>query len=336
MRIETVTDFEDFKKLGKEWSFLLERSGSETVFLRHEWFSSWWEAFGEGRGLFILAGREGRGNLVGLAPLMNTGGRLFFMANEEVTDYCDFIVDEKDREEYFSCFFHHLKGRSRLSPPLTLINMREASPNRALFSAQAQAHGLRCLSEEVEVAPILDLPEGYDEYLESLRRKDRHELRRKLRRLNGIEGLKVFRIKQAEKMPETVGRFISLHKKTVGGKRRFWEKEGMERFFRSLASRLSDKGRVEFWAASAGEKWIAVLMVFSESETVYFYNMAYDPEFAEYSPGFTLFNEAIRQAIVQKKKSVDFLRGSERYKYYFGARNSRIYRMTIKPEEDRG
>ena len=42
---------------------------NNTIFLRHEWFKCWWEAYGARKELLVLLIKE-RGNLIGICPLM--------------------------------------------------------------------------------------------------------------------------------------------------------------------------------------------------------------------------------------------------------------------------
>ena len=78
-----------------------------------------------------------------------------------------------------------------------------------------------------------------------------------------------------------------------------------------------------------GDKIMASLLNFMYEDKVYFYNVAYNRDYAWYSPGLFLFDHSIRQAISEKKKEADFLRGREKYKYYFGAIESKIFDLTL-------
>ena len=74
---------------------------------------------------------------------------------------------------------------------------------------------------------------------------------------------------------------------------------------------------------------------FTYLDEIHLYNVAYNQSYQRYSPGHFLFHESIRQAIQQKKKTVDFLRGGEKYKYDFGAQDSKIWNLDIRLGEHR-
>ena len=93
MKIERLEKFDRFIRLRKLWNELLFRSEQNTVFLTHQWLEAWWRSFGKEYEFSILVARDDDGTLMGAAPLMASDHRLSFVANQEVSDYCDFIID---------------------------------------------------------------------------------------------------------------------------------------------------------------------------------------------------------------------------------------------------
>jgi CelD/BcsL family acetyltransferase involved in cellulose biosynthesis len=75
---------------------------------------------------------------------------------------------------------------------------------------------------------------------------------------------------------------------------------------------------------------MATLLCFDYGDSILLYNSGYYPErYRALSPGVLATAYCIEEAIRQKKKVFDFLRGSEEYKYRFGARDTEIYRLVI-------
>ena len=66
---EVVTDYEAFAALQPEWNDVARRAQATSPFLLHEWFRTWWDAFGAGHSLHVVIARDGN-RLVGIAPLM--------------------------------------------------------------------------------------------------------------------------------------------------------------------------------------------------------------------------------------------------------------------------
>jgi CelD/BcsL family acetyltransferase involved in cellulose biosynthesis len=66
---------------------------------------------------------------------------------------------------------------------------------------------------------------------------------------------------------------------------------------------------------------------------VLFYNVAYDLDYAPFNPGFYLFHASIAEAISRGNTNIDFLRGREKYKFDFGAKECKIYSLILKQGE---
>ena len=64
----------------------------------------------------------------------------------------------------------------------------------------------------------------------------------------------------------------------------------------------------------------------------YLYNSAYEPELSRLSPGVVLVSRLIEESIEQGRKSFDFLRGQERYKYQLGAQAVPLNNVRIFPK----
>jgi CelD/BcsL family acetyltransferase involved in cellulose biosynthesis len=60
------------------------------------------------------------------------------------------------------------------------------------------------------------------------------------------------------------------------------------------------------------------------------YNSGYDPQFASFSVGIASKALVLRDAIESGHTVVDFLRGSEPYKYDLGAQDRTVYKLTLR------
>ena len=335
MKVERIDTYKRFVETKKEWNALLSCSDQNIPFLTHQWFDAWWQSFGQDGVLEIVFIRDESGSLAGIAPLLVAGEKLRFIASHEVTDYCDFIsCVDKRIEIYENLLDHFFRNFSQYSC-IELISIPESSHTLSLLPRLAAKHDLICVIEESESVPTLTLPGSYQEYIMSLGRKNRHELRRKIRKLESLGDIRVEQISMPEKLKPAIQEFISLHKKSSLSKQKFWQERGMSGFFEMLADLFSSVNWVELDMLYSENRLIAALLNFLLEDTVYFYNIAYDLDYAAYSPGFYLFDHSIEQAILQGKKVADFLRGSEKYKYFFGAKESKIYSLKLISREQK-
>ncbi|NOR14453.1 MAG: GNAT family N-acetyltransferase, partial [Candidatus Aminicenantes bacterium] len=305
-------------------------SASDCVFLTFEWFKSWWKNLSEEYALEVLVFQDEGQDLYGIAPFKRQGNSLFSMACREVTDYCDFVFPREQESKYFDELFQFLKTELTEISKLELINIPASSPTLKYLQQTAEGLGWRGRLEESEETPRLLLSASYDEYLAGLKRKFRHELRRKLRKVASLPELREAKYVTPEEIKSRIVDFITLHQKSSPEKQRFWEKPGMESFFRDVTLAFARKGWLELRFLYSQEQALAALLSFVYGDIVAFYNMAFNQDFATYSPGYYLFDRNLKDAISDKKIEADFLRGSEKYKYEFGAQKSKIYNLILE------
>ncbi|MCJ7582240.1 MAG: GNAT family N-acetyltransferase, partial [Candidatus Aminicenantes bacterium] len=316
MRIEKISTLEKLIEVRGEWNTLLESSSQNCVFLSNEWFCAWFESFGESYPLCVLLFRDHKNRLFGAAPLMETCEGQKFIASQEVTDYCDFIVERGKEELFYINFLEYWQKENWQNSPLLLENIREGSPTLSILSRMADEHQLENSVRESDVALSLDLPLTYEEYLKNLVRKNRHELQRKKRKIDSLSGVFHKRVNDPVGVRNYIDLFIDMHGKRSSSKRKFWHKKGMVEFFRTITALFSENGWIEFNAVHFQDEPAAILLNFIYHDEIHFYNIAFEPKYSPFSPGIYLFNQSIRQAIEDKLRRADFLRGREKYKYY--------------------
>ncbi|CAN5809426.1 GNAT family N-acetyltransferase [soil metagenome] len=195
----------------------------------------------------------------------------------------------------------------------------------------AQDPTWRVASEAEDVCPVVTAPsDDWDEYLATLDKKARHEIRRKLRRAARVGQLSV---EIARPTPEVVDQFIELHRARFGEHGLFPDNEGGERS-RRFVHRLAeleladpDGGQMHFGLVRCGGWLVYAVLAFDDGQTCFLYNAGIDPAAAEASPGVTGTAEYFRERMAAGRRRFDFLRGDEPYKYEWGARDEPIRRL---------
>ncbi len=334
MKIDLFTDGSAFEKLKAEWNDLLHRSISDTLFLTWEWQSTWWENLGVGE-LRIITVREDDGTLVGIAPLFeetwNDGTKsLSLIGCVDVSDYLDVIAARGHEERVYAALLDTIMRADfpAWNGGLHLCTLPEASPTNAQLKAMAEARGLSTEWKLHDVAPVIDLPAAWDAYLETLDKKQRHEVRRKLRRVEETNH-KWYTIAAAAEVDQAVTDFIDLHKQSRPDKHLFMD-ERMQQFFFDMARRLQPRGWLQLAFLEIDGARAASILNFVYNNDVLVYNSGYDPaKYGAFSPGIVLFAFSIQDAIAAKRRRFDFLRGNEGYKYRFGAHDTRVYELHI-------
>ena len=75
----------------------------------------------------------------------------------------------------------------------------------------------------------------------------------------------------------------------------------------------------------------AVLYGLVHRGTAYCYLSGLDPAFEYYSPGVAIVRATVEAAIAEGCRTLDFLRGGERYKYLWGVEDQTTWRVTVGP-----
>jgi CelD/BcsL family acetyltransferase involved in cellulose biosynthesis len=233
-------------------------------------------------------------------------------------------VQRGKEEKFYRNFFDYTRENYSDIGRLHLMNVREDSPTLSFLKRSASAYRLTAEVPECEVSPRLELPQSYEQYMAALSRKNRHELRRKVKKIESSSGFLTKRIVDPEEVRSHIAEFIALHRGRSAAKDEFWQKKGIEDFFYDLLHVLSLKGWMELRLLYYEKSLAAVLIGFIYEGELSFYNIAFDSRFAAYSPGIYLFDVSIRWAIEQGFRRVDWLRGREKYKYYFGTKECKI------------
>ncbi len=337
MQLCSFHDATVFDELAESWIDLLRRSPVDAPFLRPGWLRTWWEHFGEGE-LHLLTFEE-EGRLIGIAPLRRIardGRRVLETFGEEVTDYLDLPVESGREVEIAHTLLAWLVSPAAPEWDLLILwNLREDSPIYPVWPAAAVAYGLKARTEPLTVCPVLSLPATWEAYLQMLDGKDRHELRRKMRRVEALEDVRWYILREdGSGAEEAIEAFLELMAASSPEKADFLS-ERMRAFFR----RAIRQGLREGWARLSfmeieGER-AAAYLDFDYRDRIWLYNAGFNPRFAGLSPGVVLLAYLIRQAIEQGKQVFDFMRGNESYKFRFGAREVPLYRVVIsRAQED--
>ena len=161
-----------------------------------------------------------------------------------------------------------------------------------------------------------------------LGRKQRHELRRKLRRLFSEGHVSCYPVSDAGGLGSDMNDFLTMFRNSHEGKADFLTPTNAE-FFNGMAASLFRSGFLRLFFLEIGGVRVAAVLGFDYGDSFYLYNSGYDPEYSRLSVGLLLKALCIKESIARGKKHFDFLRGSEPYKYNMGGRDQPIYRCVL-------
>ena len=330
-----ATPLNSFDEIRGEWLDLLADCPVNTFYLMPQWQEIWWDSFRDRREMagFYLRRPEGEGIITAIASLARQGDDLSFVGNTETFDYNDFMIRPGWEADFFATLLGWLE-RADIQA-LELPSLIENSPTLEYLPELARSRGYSVEVTEEDVTPGVDLPDNWDDYLASLSKKNRHELRRKLRRLEGVDSWRWYCVSEPEAVAARLDDFLSLMRQSAPEKADYMTPE-REAFFRRIARRTAELDLLRLFFLEMDGQDVSTALCFDYDGTRFLYNSGYNPEYGYYSVGLLLNALCLREAIEQGKAYFDFLRGPEPYKYHLGGLNRTIYRMVVSKPETAG
>lgn len=337
MHFEIVNTEKQLIALREEWNDLLSRSVSNVPFLRHEFLTTWWSTLGGGEwssgDLRLVLGRGEAGDLQGIAPLFAAEGdasTLRFLGTVEIADYLDLIVTPDLLPEFVHLIGQALEGDWE---ELDLVNIPAVSPAVSAWQNWAEANGHACQSTTLQPCPAIALPESWQDYLARLEKKQRQELRRKIRNAQRAAGdLRLSLPSNQNQLEESLGEMLRLMR-TDPRKAEFLS-EAMQEQFITMALHAYEAGWLHLSLLRAGGKAISGLLSFDYEGRIWVYNSGFDHAYLDLSPGWVHMGMLIQWAIEHGRQAVDFLRGDEEYKFRLGGVAQAIKRVVITRAKD--
>jgi CelD/BcsL family acetyltransferase involved in cellulose biosynthesis len=280
--------------------------------------------------------RMRHGAEVELTPVPPTAKAVFFGASYHA-DYATILADPTDMPAVSAVVAAYLA--SAHGKPWDVVDLRRlrcgdpaGDELAAAMGAREMGEGWTLNVEREDVCPVVTLAEGIDMdgYLATLGKKERHEIRRKVRRAEMVGELRL------DDSPDPLADlevFIDLHQKRWGDDGLFPPTAGGAQsrvLFRRLFELFGADGPLRLAFLSVAGRRIAAGVHFETADGYLYYNAGVDPDARELSPGVLMIYAYVARALASGKSRLDFLRGDEPYKYHWGARDEVIQRLLVR------
>jgi CelD/BcsL family acetyltransferase involved in cellulose biosynthesis len=273
----------------------------------------------------LCAVRKDDGSLVAISPLtLREDGVLRFIGGEDLSDYLDIVARPNAYSDAWNALISYLTGPEAPQwKELRLHSVPADSPTAEFFSAYEGAQ-----IEKEDVCPIISLPDSWEEYTGMLGQRDERELRRKVRKAEMEGDLSFETTLSAETLETELEEFFRLHALSQPEKDQFWNQD-RRRFFREMAHEMFQLGWLDLSLMRVDGHAVAANFSFDYEDRIFLYNSGFDPTERELSAGIVLLAQNIQQAIQAGRKSFDFLRGDEAYKYRFAGKDKIVLRIKL-------
>jgi CelD/BcsL family acetyltransferase involved in cellulose biosynthesis len=322
LEVEEITTSEGLEALAPAWQDLWRRAPAATPFQSPAWLIPWWRQI-EGGELRVLTARAGD-RLVGLLPMYRqhaiAGGKLLPLGIA-ISDYLDGLFEEGIGLVGAEAMLRRLAERGDWQR-CELHPLRVGSP---LLDARVPPG---CADEVLAFEPcvVLEIPAGARDLCDVVPSRIRGKLRYFGRRAEQA-GRVGFETARGATLSEFLEALFRLHEARWQSLDRpgVLADPAIRDFHRAAAPLLLAAGLLRLHALRLDERIVAVVYALFARGRAYSYLSGFDPELGTISPGTLTIGHAIRRAIDERAREFDFLRGQERFKYFWGARDRPCY-----------
>lgn len=338
MQIKVLQSQSEFDGMEKEWNDLLLKSASHVPFLRHEYLSTWWKTLGGGEwdqgNLYIITANNAENDLIGVAPFFKTNNldgktAFMFLGSIEISDYLDFITPAAALPNFIDAILDHFSDLAVGDwEILDLYNLLDDSASLPILKKSAEKRGWQYNQERIHPAPSIELAKTWEEYLAGIVKKQRHEIRRKIRRAeNNLVPVRWYFVEDEDTLDDEIDAFLTLM--AYDAEKEAFLTDEMRTQMKESVHAAYQAGWLQLAFLVVGEEKAAAYLNFDYANKIWVYNSGINYKYGEISPGWVLAGYLIEWAIQNGRERFDFMRGDEIYKYRLGGVDRFVNRVQI-------
>ena len=308
------------------WNSLLSSGSTDVIFMTWKWQKVWWEVFGRGKLLIIVA--EENYTPIAIAPLFADADMIFFVGSGG-SDYLDFIGNIKDEDILWNMLL-----LAKLQVPgflgFRFYHLPDASHIITLLTELAKRESLYYCNEGEMPAPVLELKKFPEQAGQAIRKKSllRHEAW-----FNRNDGIEIQHFDDNRDILPYLDDFFEQHTKR-------WEQTPFPGLFndplqRIFFKRLSEALTATCWLRFTRIVWHGNAVAFhfgvNYKGSFLWYKPSFDITLARHSPGEVLLRQLLLQALHEKAHSFDFGLGDEDFKKRFATSTIKVQTWGLYP-----
>ena len=311
--VRIITEYQDFLALQFKWTDLLKTSHHNRIFLTHQWFQCWWETFGRGLNLFILAVYD-NDKLLGIAPLCvhkcryrGMPVRQFqFMANG-FSEETGFILARGKEEIILDLMLQYLISEKQRWDIIELKYIRDEPPFLQQLINTLNRSKLKNIIYPSKQVPYIPISGNWEELYSKRSKRFKKVFRARKNKIARHEELiQVEHITDPDKVIEVLHSIYDISKNSwkVENKKSLNNDAAAWTFFQSLATRLSPLGWIELWLVYAADKPIAFEYHFLYEGITSPIRADFDESYRKLSPGAYLEASIIQKLFETEPHSI--------------------------------
>jgi CelD/BcsL family acetyltransferase involved in cellulose biosynthesis len=293
------------------WSALEDADASPSVFTSLLWVRAWSREFGRDTSVRVFVAYQ-EGVPVALAPLFVPREGPAELAVNFLSLRGEFLLGQADTLPFVEHVLHALRSDGR---EVSLKSVPADCRTRSEVLACAREAGFLCDESESRTSPYLEISGSWEQYLETRTTKRVARWRKRVRKIENIEGMSVHRMDPSVNVDSLVDGFTDVEARS-------WKERqgtsirgrGLEAYYHDLCRELASAGWFHpVWLERDGRMFAFVLGVVYRG-ALYALKTSFDEKYGEFSPGTPLFHYLVTDAFGMGCWKVDFLGEPSRWK----------------------
>ena len=349
MHTYCLTSLGELAPYAEDW----DRLAGEVPFRGWRWLSAWWRNYGPDDAqrartqLFVPCLFDDADRLVGVAPWYldhhgPQGYTLRMLGSGEVcSDYLSVLCQPHMEYAVTQALADYLTDDGLAAGPdrphwdLLQLDGIDAEDT-------AMAHLLRHLADrgctvhrrDALSCWRLELPATWDEYLQTLSKNYRKQVRRLQRNVLDSGRAVLHSVEKSEDLPRAVDVLIDLHQRRWAalGKPGCFASQRFAAFHYEVVPQLLHAGQLQLHWLELDGRPAAAEYDLAAGGVIYAYQSGIDPDLIGEQPGRLVTLATLRRAIEHGFRAYDFLRGDEPYKARFGAAVRPNFAVRVVPD----
>lgn len=310
------------------WNELQTRGSGDNVFMTWHWQKTWWEVFGRGKLLLVMA--ENDGQPIAIAPLFADEGMIFFVGSGG-SDYLDFIGDISKPEVITGLLQLAIDNTPEVLG-FRFYHLPSSSQTMNLLDSVAKQLGWNCYNEGGLNCPLLSIRDFPEKAASATTKKSllRHESW-----FNRNGGIQALHFSNSRDILPHLDAFFEQHRSRWASTPfpSLFHDPVQCLFYKRLCETASETGWLRFTVLIWQEQAIAFHFGMHYKESFLWYKPSFDITLAKHSPGEVLLRQLLLKAIADKAAYFDFGLGDEAFKNRFASSVPSVTNMGLYPPE---
>ncbi len=299
------------------WEEFARTTGRQTPFTNSLWIREWFRHVGAEAAPMLISVWD-NGQLAGLAPLAVTrrfpGTRVLTTAGAPHAALCDFAAASGRESEVAEKIVSEIALNGNR---WDLGDIADFDPlSRLPRALSGRADDFVFASKTIPEEPFFSLDLRSTGTGGKPSRKHRYNLKRARKRLGDFASVEFRVVSDADALRAYMPQVFDIHRRRWNGYYigSLMNDAGGRAFLKEIAKLYLERDWLYLALLTLNEKTVAYALCFRFGDTLYYYNPAFDPRFASFSPGSLLLQDILEDCRQRGVSKIEMGKGRLQYK----------------------